>query len=153
MRGSGTNYSLGQTYRAAKDEARGRGDRRISTEHFVLALLADPASKPARALGCDLQTARAALDKLDRQALLAIGIDAAPQSLPLRGAKGGRLSLTPAAKAVLGGSMKLAGHRRQLGPEHVLLTLIECQPADPATALFASLGLDPVVIRERLSAA
>lgn len=45
------------------------------------------------------------------------------------------------------------GHRRQLGPEHVLLALIECQPADPATALFASLGLDPVVIRERLSAA
>ena len=153
MRGSGSSYSLGQTYRAARDEARGRGDRKISTEHLVLALLADPTSKPAKALGCDLHTARTALDELDRQALLAIGIDAAPQAQPLRGPQGGRLSLTPAAKAVLGGSMKVAGHRRQLRPEHVLLALIECQPSDPAAALFASLGLDPAVMRERLGAA
>src|SRR5262245_29909452 len=55
--------------RSALEEARRRGDRRLSTEHLLLALLYDPAAAPARALGVDLETARAALDALDRAAL------------------------------------------------------------------------------------
>lgn len=153
MTTSAKGYSLGHTYRAARDEALRRGDRRIGTEHLVLALLTDPTSKPAQVMGCVLQTARAALDDLDRTALAAIGIDASPRVTPVHGAKGGRMPLTPAAKSVLQDSMKLAGHRRRLGPEHILLALTERQPADPASALFASLGLDAATVRERLSAA
>lgn len=146
-------YSLGQTYRAARDEARRRGDRRISTEHLVLALLADPSSTPATVLGCELTSARAALEELDREALLTIGIDVTSQAAPQKGPQSGRLPLTPAAKAVLQASTKVAGHRRRLAPEHVLLALTERQQSDPAMALLVSLGLDPAVIRDRLGAA
>ena len=54
----GPEYNFGATYYDARDEAVRRGDRTIGTEHLVLALLVDPASPAARALGCDLDSAR-----------------------------------------------------------------------------------------------
>jgi len=63
----------------AREEARRRGDRRVGTEHLVLALLRD--SNLAQALGCDLQFARETLDAMDRDALLdALGVDRAAVS-------------------------------------------------------------------------
>lgn len=47
----------------------------MGTEHLVLAMLIDPASPAAKALGCDLGSARRALDALDREALVAIGVN------------------------------------------------------------------------------
>ena len=70
----GPDDSFGGAYYDARNEAIRRGDRTIGTEHLVLALLADPASPAAAALGCDLDSARRALDALDRQALAAIGV-------------------------------------------------------------------------------
>ena len=70
----GPEYNFGATYYDARDEAVRRGDRTVGTEHLVLALLVDPASPAARALGCDLDSARRALDALDHEALAAVGI-------------------------------------------------------------------------------
>ena len=70
----GERYNFGATYFDARDEALRRGDRTIGTEHLLLALLVDPDSPAARAVGRDLDTARRALDLLDSEALAAIGL-------------------------------------------------------------------------------
>ena len=57
----------------AREEARRRGNRRVGSEDLVLGLLREP--DVAQLLGCDLGTAREALDAMDRDALVAIGID------------------------------------------------------------------------------
>ena len=53
-----------------------RGDGRVGTDHIALAMLSDPDSDTARALGVELQQARAALQALDREALATVGMDA-----------------------------------------------------------------------------
>ena len=99
----------------AREEARRRGDRRVGTEHLVLGLLREP--DVAHLLGCDLGTAREALDAMDRDALVAIGIDRPLEAPPVptrEPALGGRrsaaqpegvltdrLPMTPVAKRVL----------------------------------------------------
>ncbi|MEV3981926.1 Clp protease N-terminal domain-containing protein [Nonomuraea sp. NPDC049758] len=47
----------------------------MGTEHLLLGLLHETGSASARALQVDLDTAYAALEALDREALQAIGID------------------------------------------------------------------------------
>src|SRR6266702_1818632 len=88
----GPQYNFGATYYDARDEAIRRGDRTIGTEHLVLALLIDPASPAAKALGCDLDSARRALDALDVEALAAIGVEpgitAGPVAVRTRGRSG-----------------------------------------------------------------
>ncbi|HWA66298.1 MAG TPA: Clp protease N-terminal domain-containing protein [Mycobacteriales bacterium] len=150
---AGKRYSLGSTYAAARDEAKRRGDRRISTEHFVLALLADPDSNASKILGRDLQAARRALDELDHEALRAVGVDAAPERFEVTNPQRGRVPVTAAVKAVLGESIRHAGSRRRLQPKYVLLALLERERPDPAAALFASLDIDPHVIAKRLRVA
>lgn len=59
------------TYIDAREEARRRGDRKVGTEHLILGLLREPVL--AQALGCDLRTARDALDAMDHDALAAVG--------------------------------------------------------------------------------
>src|SRR5882757_4838735 len=58
----------------AREEANLRGDRRIGTDHLLLALLHDEAAPPARALGVTLTDGRDALASLDREALASLGI-------------------------------------------------------------------------------
>ncbi len=88
----GPEYNFGATYYDARDEAIRRGDRTIGTEHIVLAMLIDPASPAAKALGCDLDSARRALDALDLDALAAIGVEpgitAGPVAVRTRGRSG-----------------------------------------------------------------
>ena len=60
---------------SAAQEARRRGDRRLGTDHLLLALLHDADSGVARALGVDLDTARAASDSLDKAASVSIPQD------------------------------------------------------------------------------
>jgi hypothetical protein len=97
----------------AGQEARRLGDRKIGTEHLALALLMEP--ELASVVGCDLQRAREALEALDREALSAVGVDAALDAPPLptlprsdrpsrpsiRTLLSGGPRLTPAAKTVL----------------------------------------------------
>jgi hypothetical protein len=146
----GPDYNFGATYYDARDEAVRRGDRTIGTEHLVLALLADPASPAARALSCDLDSARRALDALDRQALAAIGIEPGITAGPVTARATGRLRLTPAAKAVLTG-IRDARKSRGAGLGIVLSALLGLPRPDPAAELLAALGVDAQAARERFT--
>lgn len=142
-------FGMGRVYLDANTEALRRGDRRVGTEHVVLALVADPKSDTAQALGIDLVAARAALQSLDRQALGSVGIDATFQGPVFPGREGERLPLTPATRALFTGLRKEAKGER-LGVEHVLLWLLSRQPPDPAADLLDALEVDRAQVRTRL---
>ena len=146
----GPDYNFGATYYDARDEAVRRGDRTIGTEHLVLALLVDPASPAARALGCDLDSARRALDALDHEALAAVGIQPGITAAPVAVRATGRLRLTPAAKAVLTG-IRDARRSRGTGLGTVLSALLDLPRPDPAAELLAALGVDAQAARERFT--
>lgn len=147
----GPDYNFGATYYDARDEAIRRGDRTIGTEHLVLALLIDPASPAAKALGCDLATARRALDDLDTRALAAIGVQPGITAGPVEVRTRGRLRLTPAAKAILTGIRDAARKNRSAGLGIVLSALLDRPRPDPAAELLAVLGVDPRATRERFA--
>lgn len=140
---------MGTVYLAANTEALRRGDRRVGTEHLVLAMLTDPDSATARALGVDLAMARETLTALDRQALAAIGLSLPPGQPVLTGNEKERVKLTPAARAVFTG-LRAHAIGRRLGVHHVLLSLLELQAPDPAAVLLDRLGVDRSAIRRRL---
>src|SRR6266536_896922 len=100
----------------ATEEARRRGDRRLGTDHLLLVLLHDPDSGPARALGVDLESARAASDALDRAALTAVGIEAGPFGLPATQVSVRRMPpLTSGARSVLKRTIEEARGARETG--------------------------------------
>jgi ATP-dependent Clp protease ATP-binding subunit ClpA len=140
---------MGVVYLAANAEALRRGDRRVGTEHLVLAMLTDPDSPTARALGVDLATAREVLAALDRQALAAIGLSLPSGPSVLDTHEKDRVKLTPAARAVFT-SMRAHATGRRLGAHHVLLGLLRLQAPDPAAVLLDRLGVDRSTIRRRL---
>lgn len=134
-------------------EAERHGDPRVGTDHLLLALLRDSASLPAKALGIDLQTARGAVDALDRDAMAAIGLDTTglrPPPPPCRSP--GQLPFTGGAKWALQRTVResILTDSRQLESRHLLLGLLSCQRPDPAAELLAWLGLDASVVRRRL---
>jgi Clp amino terminal domain, pathogenicity island component len=138
------------------------GDRRIGTEHLLVALLEEP--DVAAAMACGPQQARAALHELDRAALARLGIEppagAAPQPPPaldlptrpsIREVFHRHLRLTPVAKRALSESSRnLRRGRPHPGPGHVMAALLELPRPDPAAELFDTLGIDIVSARERL---
>jgi ATP-dependent Clp protease ATP-binding subunit ClpA len=140
--------------KAAMDEARQRGDRRMGTEHLLLGLLRDPSGPPARALGVDARTARAALDSLDQAALRAIGLDIG--ATPLGGARKHPpipgTALTSSARAVINQAAKATSRktRDHTGPAAVLRALLDRRHPDPVAALIDRLGLDRATVRTRL---
>jgi hypothetical protein len=151
------------TYIAAREEARCRGDRRVGTEHVLVALLLEPGV--ASVLGTTVEAARAGLATLDRQALAAVGVGTqieepvpAPRTGPSRrptvkAVLQRRLPLTPVAKNVLEASWKATRGRRQLGEKYLLACLLELERPDPAAELLAHLGIDPATARKRLDRA
>ena len=145
----GRRVGMGTVYLDANTEALRRGDRRVGTEHLVLAMLTDPDSPAARALEVDLATARETLTALDRQALAAIGLSLPPGEPVLAGHEKDRVKLTPAARAVFTGLRAHAAGRR-LGVHHVLLGLLRLRAPDPAAVLLDRLGVDRPAIRRRL---
>jgi Clp amino terminal domain, pathogenicity island component len=150
------------TYIDAREEARRRGDRKVGTEHLILGLLREPVL--AQALGCDLQTARGALDALDHDALAAVGIGAAfnappmpidepikrPSRPTLKAVLRDRLPMTPAAKTALEKSWKERRRGHHIPLQQVLLTVLELDRPDPAAELIAALGVDRAAARQRL---
>ena len=142
---------MGQVYRLASAEAKRRGDRRVSTEHIALAMLVDPDSETARALGVSLESARAALDTLDREALTSVGIEVINNPPSISGRKGERVRLTPAGRGVFTGLRREAGGER-LGVKHVLLALLSRERPDPAAELFDAIGVDRTQVGNRLRA-
>lgn len=159
-------YHPWTTYIYAREEARRRGDRRVGTEHLVLGLLRDPEIAPL--LGCELEASRETLDAIDRDALVAIGIDrplGAPPVPTREPALGGgppglktvlrdRLPMTPVAKRVLEQAGK---DRRRARAEHrwslqaVVLALLRLAAPDPGAVLLDALGVDRAGISARLA--
>lgn len=139
---------MGHVYREASAEAKRRGDRRVSTEHIALAMLVDPDSETARALGVSLESARAALETLDREALTSVGIDVIANPPPISGRMGERLRLTPAGRAVFGLRREAAGER--LGVKEIVFALLERERPDPAAELLHAIGVDRTQVRNRL---
>jgi hypothetical protein len=161
------------TYVYAREEARRRGDRRVGTDHLMLALLREP--DVAQVLGCDLGAAREALDAMDRDALVAVGIDKALDAPPVptrEPALGGRraivkavlvdhLPMTPVAKRVLEESGKDRRRSRGSGApwdpsprwsrDRVLIALLSLAPPDPAAALLDALEVNRDGVRTRLN--
>ena len=138
----------------AADGVRRRGDRRLGTGHLLLGLLHDPASEAASALGVDLASARAAQDALDRAALAAVGINADDLSdIEEPGGARRRPPLTSGARAVFKLAVEEARPREsgRIGTRHFLLALLPCERPDPAAELLHELGVDPAVVRDRLT--
>ncbi|MBH0780475.1 Clp protease N-terminal domain-containing protein [Nocardia bovistercoris] len=136
--------------RDATEEARRRGDRRVGTEHLLLAALNEPAN--SNLLGVTAETARAAVDELDRQAMAAIGIDLGdfqPTGTP---GAGKRPPFSSGARQVLSRALNLAAteRSRRIETRHLLVALLERDRPDPIVALLFALGIDPSTTRARL---
>jgi Clp amino terminal domain, pathogenicity island component len=155
-------YHPWRTYIDAREEARRRGDRKVGTEHLILGLLREPVL--AEALGCDLQSARDALDAMDHDALAAVGVGAAFNAPPIpideaaerparptfKAVLHDRLPMTPAAKTAMEEAYKEIRRGHQPGPQQMLLTVLELGRPDPAAELIAALGVDRAAVRRRL---
>ncbi len=144
----------------AADEARERGDRRLGTDHLLLGLLHD--APAVEALGVTLEKARAASDALDKAALAAIGVDVDCVGATTRGRDAVRADrsrrlppLTSGTRAVLKDAIDRAGPRRtgRIKTDHFVLALIGRGRPDPAAELLRKLGVDPVEVASRISAA
>ncbi|MEP7034292.1 MAG: Clp protease N-terminal domain-containing protein [Dermatophilaceae bacterium] len=141
---------------SAADEARRRGDRRLGTDHLLLGLLHSADSKVARALGTDLESARAASDALDVAALAAVGIDVVQLGDAPRPVFARRLlPLTSGSRTVM---KAVVDQTRQAGLKRIesrqfLLALLDRERPDPAAELLRALGVDPAEVRERLGGA
>jgi ATP-dependent Clp protease ATP-binding subunit ClpA len=144
---------------SASQEARRRGDRRLGTDHLLLGLLHDPDSGVARAVGVDLDDARAALDDLDRSALAAVGVEVEVEvgSLtdppPPHPFARRLLPLTSGSRAVI---KRTVEQTRQAGTSRIesrqfLLALLDRESPDPAAELLATLGVDRSQVRQRLN--
>ena len=134
----------------ARAEAVRRGDRRIGSDHLLLAVLHDESL--ARVIGADVAAARDAVELLDRAALAAIGFDLGDVKMAGRVARGGHLVLTAGARAVLQQTLAEAvvEKARQMTSRHMLLALLGRREPDPAAALFAELKVNRADVTERL---
>jgi ATP-dependent Clp protease ATP-binding subunit ClpA len=138
---------------SAAQEARRRGDRRLGTDHLLLALLHDEDSSVARAVGVDLEAARAASDSLDQAALVAVGVNVTHLGAPPSSTFTRRLlPLTSGARAVLKATVEQTRRHsaRQIQTRHFLLALLEREVPDPCAELLAALGVDRSQVRSRL---
>jgi hypothetical protein len=117
----------------------------------------------AAALGSDVPAARAALDRLDRDAIAAVigtGLEAPPSPLhapdgpvprpTVRAVLRERMPVTPAAKKALEATREDA-RRQGWDPRKVLLALLEYEPPDPGAQLLTALGVDRQATRTRLA--
>jgi hypothetical protein len=135
---------------AATMEAHRRGDRHLGTEHLLLGVLID--APTVSAAGVDRETARAALYRLDRQALGAIGVDPAfvAQRTSIRRAT--RLPLTGGSRLALQRAAREAARleKRRIEPRHVLFGLLVAPEPDQAALLLRYLDQDTNAIFDRL---
>lgn len=139
----------------ASEEALRRGERRLGTDHVLLALLHEPQSRAARAMSVSLAAARSAADRLDAEALAAIGVTVRIDDAAISRQKVRRFPpLTSGTREVLKLAIDAADPRRSghIGGEHVLRALMSRQRPDPAAELMHALGVDRASVVGRLSA-
>jgi hypothetical protein len=127
--------------RLARAEAALLGAGELRPEHLLLGLLRDEggaAAEALRAAGLTLGKARAAVDGLGDD-------EPAPR------ATGGRLPVSPAARAAMEESLRVAVRRgdSHLGVEHLLLSLLTAGDGG-VPRLLAGLGVEARVLEERL---
>ncbi|AQZ66474.1 unnamed protein product [[Actinomadura] parvosata subsp. kistnae] len=138
--------------KAAFEEARLRGDRRLGTEHLLLGLLHH--DEAARALGVDLAAARAALEQLDRAALRMLGLEVGElPDTPRKHPAVPATALTSSARAVLNQAIKATTVKTRDAevPRHLALGLLAQKSPDPVAQLVDQLGIDRAAIRARLA--
>ena len=147
-------------YLRAGEEARGRGDRRVGTDHLVLAVLEDPSIEAL--LGVSRTLARQALALLDHEALGALGMASGTDAPPLPTRAGprkptlravmnrGRLPMTPVAKRVLEEAVRPNRLKTQVTAPQVLAPILALRPPDPAAVLLDALGVNTAALRRRL---
>jgi ATP-dependent Clp protease ATP-binding subunit ClpA len=138
--------------KAAFEEARQRGDRRLGTEHLLLGLLHH--SDSARALGVDVAVARAALDELDRAALRMLGLEVGhiPKTPRKHPAVPGT-ALTSSARAAINQAIKAttAKTRSAQAPRQLVLALLAQDRPDPVAQLIDQLSIDRAAVRSRIA--
>jgi len=127
----------------AIDEAGRRGDRKVSTDHLLIGILHDPAI--AQEVGAGPDAARQAADRLDRDALATIGVDAGAFGTLASAAGSTRLPFTPNAKSVLKQALAhtTTEKARHIQTTHLLRALLERDAPDPAAELLAELRTGP----------
>jgi ATP-dependent Clp protease ATP-binding subunit ClpA len=138
----------------ARREAERRGDRRIGTDHLLVALLQD--ETVAQIAGIDSPAARQAVDQLDQEALAAIGITLAGYPPDSQAVLGKRVTfMTSGAKTVIRHSLAVAAGEKApaITTRHILLALLDRHEPDPASTLLAALSVDQPALRKRLAAA
>lgn len=141
------------TVQDARYEAERRGDRRIGSDHLLLAVLQEDAL--ARVVGIDAAAASAAADQLDRAALAAVGLNLGEFAPPGHTAVTRNLPLTACAKSVIQQalSIALAEKARRITSRHILLALLDQHEPDPAAALFIALSINQQEMHQRLTTA
>jgi hypothetical protein len=101
---------------------------------------------------------------MDHDALAAVGVGAGLNAPPIaidepvkrspgaafRAALQDRLPMTPAAKKAMEESYRAIRRGHGIGPQQVLLTILELEPPDPAAELIAALGVDRAAARQHL---
>ncbi|WP_406069626.1 Clp protease N-terminal domain-containing protein [Micromonospora sp. NBC_01638] len=138
--------------RAALEEARQRGDRRLGTEHLLLGVLHARELAPLGEFGVELGRVRATLADLDREALAVVGVDVrgverAPVPLSSK-----RTPLTSGARSVLRravGATRSGGGRR-ITPAHLMMAIVDAPHPDPAAEVLSKLNVDREAVRVRL---
>jgi hypothetical protein len=124
-------------YLRASEEARRRGDRRVGTDHIVLALLENPSIEAV------LGEALAALGLGSGADAPALPMRAVPKKPTIRDiAQKDRLRMAPAAKRVLEEASKPNRRRLQVTAQQVLAQILALQPPDPAAVLLGALGVN-----------
>lgn len=135
----------------AVEEARNRGDSRIGTEHLLIGVARARSFEDPMP---DVESIRAQLDRMDREALASVGLD--PALIEIAGPAGSKrtahIPFTNAAKDILKDALRAAldlGHRH-IGVEHIAVALTETEGPDRATGALYGLDLDPDALRAAL---
>jgi ATP-dependent Clp protease ATP-binding subunit ClpA len=135
----------------AAGEAEARSDSRVGTEHLLIGVAR---SHAATGLLPDVETIRAQLDRMDRDALVSVGLDPALLEVagPARREQGGHIPFTGGAKDILKGALRAALDLgdRHIGVEHVALALTAAEGPDRAIEVLRGLDVDPSALRAAL---
>lgn len=140
---------------AAQDICIARGDGMIGAEHLLVA--SARASHPVlTAVGLDAVALEEAWNRLEADALAAVGVDAepAPPWRP-RWKRRRHIPFSGSAKAVLVGALQETLERgdRRIGVEHLVLALTVQPPQDRAIRILERAGSPASELRSALSAA
>ena len=138
-------------YREAGIESLRRQDGYVGTEHMLLGLLANPVGLAATITGLTVEDARAALVRLDDQALAAIGITVdAPDAMRKRNR---RMSVPDSTKRLFGRARREADRRgsKTIEVRDWIMAITDTERPSIAIRVLEELGCDPAAIRAKLN--